>query len=45
MYTYCPCLGDRMVTMHNIKEASTMEDMAREIPKIYVALVLFIFSN
>jgi hypothetical protein len=27
-----------MKTMHNIQEATTIEDMGRSIPRIYVAL-------
>jgi hypothetical protein len=41
MYRYCPHKGDKMRTMHDIQEATTVEDVGRvgrSIPMIYVAL-------
>jgi hypothetical protein len=38
MYKDFPHRGDKMNTMHNIQEATTVEDMGRSIPRIYAAL-------
>jgi hypothetical protein len=38
MYKDCPHKGDRMRTMHTIKEASTMDGVGRSMPRVYVSL-------
>jgi hypothetical protein len=38
MYKDCPNKEDKMKTMHNIQEATTVEDMGRNIPRMYAAL-------
>ena len=38
MYKDFPHREDKMKTMHNIQEATIVEDMGRDIPRIYAAL-------
>jgi hypothetical protein len=38
MYKDCRHKGERMRTIHNIKETDTMEDMNKSMPRIYVSL-------
>jgi hypothetical protein len=38
LYKDFPHRGDKMKTMHNIQEASIVEDMGISIPRIYAAL-------
>jgi hypothetical protein len=38
MYKYFPHREDKMRTLHNIQEATTVEDMGKNIPRIYAAL-------
>jgi hypothetical protein len=38
MYKDFPHKQDKMRTLHNIQEDTTMEDMGRNIPRIYASL-------
>jgi hypothetical protein len=38
MHKYLSQRGDKARTTHNVQEAATMEDMGRNVPRIYVAL-------
>jgi hypothetical protein len=38
MYKYCPHRGDKMKTLHSIKQEETIEDMGKSMPRIYAAL-------
>ena len=38
VYKYCPQRGDRMRNVHNLQEASTLEDVGRNISRTYAAL-------
>ena len=38
MYKDCPHREDKMKTIHNIQEATIVEDMGRSIPRIYATL-------
>ena len=38
MYKYLSDKEDKMETLHNIQEATTVEDIAINIPRLYVAL-------
>jgi hypothetical protein len=38
MYKYCPHQRDKMKTMHSIKKEDMVEDMGKNMPRIYVAL-------
>jgi len=37
MYIDCPHRGEKVRTIHNVKQADTMEDMGRNVPRIYIA--------
>jgi hypothetical protein len=38
MYRDCPQRGEKWRTVHNVQQAETMEDMGRNVPRIYEAL-------
>jgi hypothetical protein len=38
MYRDCPHNGEKVRTVHNIQQVDTMEDMGRNVPRIYAAL-------
>jgi hypothetical protein len=38
MYKYCTHRGEKVRTIHNVQQAETMEDMGRNVPRIYAAL-------
>jgi hypothetical protein len=38
MYRYCPHRGEKVRTVHNVQQAETMEDMGRNVPRIYASL-------
>jgi hypothetical protein len=38
MYKYCPHRGDKMKTLHSIKQEETIEDVGKSMPRIYAAL-------
>jgi hypothetical protein len=38
IYKYCPHWVDRMRIVHNIKKEDIVENMGRNMPRIYVAL-------
>jgi hypothetical protein len=38
MFKYCPHRGEKMRIVHNVKQTETMEDMVRNVPRIYAAL-------
>jgi hypothetical protein len=37
-YRYCPHRSEKVRVVHNVQQAETMEDMGRDVPRIYVAL-------
>jgi hypothetical protein len=38
MFRDCPHRGEKGRTVHNVQQDKTMEDMDRNVPRIYVAL-------
>ena len=38
MYRDCPHIGENVRIVHNIQEVDTVEDMERNVPRIYTAL-------
>jgi hypothetical protein len=38
MYIDCSQRGEKVRTLHSVRQAATVEDMGRNVPKIYVAL-------
>jgi hypothetical protein len=38
MYKYFPHKEDKMLTLHNIQESTTIEGMGKNIPRIYASL-------
>jgi hypothetical protein len=38
MHNYFPQRGDKARTAHSVQQAVTVEDMGRNVPRIYVAL-------
>jgi hypothetical protein len=38
MYKYCPHRGENVRNFHNVQQDETVEDMGRNVPRIYVAL-------
>jgi hypothetical protein len=38
MFRDCPHRGEKVRTVHNVQQGETMEDMGRNVPRIYVAL-------
>jgi hypothetical protein len=38
MYKDCPHRGEKGRTIHNVQQAKTMEDMGRNVPRIYAVL-------
>jgi hypothetical protein len=38
MYRDCPHIGEKVRTVHNVKQGETMEDMGRNVPRIYASL-------
>jgi hypothetical protein len=38
MYKDCPHRGEKVRTVHNLQQANTIEDMERNVPRIYPAL-------
>jgi hypothetical protein len=38
MYRYFPQRGENARTVHSVQQATTIEDMGRNVPKIYAAL-------
>jgi hypothetical protein len=38
MYIYCPHRGEKVRIVHNIQQVDTMEDMGKNVPRIYETL-------
>jgi hypothetical protein len=38
MYIYFPQRGDKVSTAHSVQQAVTIEDMGRNVPRIYTAM-------
>jgi hypothetical protein len=38
MFRDCPHRGEKGRTVHNVQQAETVEDMGRNVPRIYAAL-------
>jgi hypothetical protein len=38
MFRYCPHIGEKVRTFHNVQQDETMEDMGRNVPRIYASL-------
>jgi hypothetical protein len=38
MFRYCPNKGEKVKTVHSVQQAKTVEDMGRNVPRIYAAL-------
>jgi hypothetical protein len=38
MFRYCPHGGEKGRTVHNVHQDETMEDMGRNVPRIYASL-------
>jgi hypothetical protein len=38
MYRYCPHRGEKMRNFHNVQQDETVEDMGRNVPRIYASL-------
>jgi len=38
MYRDCPHIGEKVRTVHNVQQAEIVEDMGRNVPRIYAAL-------
>jgi hypothetical protein len=38
MFRDCPHRGEKVNTVHNVQQDETLEDMGRDVPRIYAAL-------
>jgi hypothetical protein len=38
MFRVCPHRGEKVGIVHNVQQVETMEDMGRNVPRIYAAL-------
>jgi hypothetical protein len=38
MFRDCPHRGEKVRIVHNVQQVETMEDMGRNVPRIYAAL-------
>ena len=38
MYKYCPHKGEKVRTVHNLQQAEIVEDMGKNVPRIYAAM-------
>jgi hypothetical protein len=38
MFIYCPHIGEKVRTVHNVQQDETMEDMGKNVARIYVSL-------
>jgi hypothetical protein len=38
MFRYCPHKGEKVRIVHNVKQTEMVEEMGRNVPRIYAAL-------